>query len=267
MENQAGEKKVRRRLNKRKLAANIFMFLLTVGVCVALALFAGDFLEKSAKPVTAESPQVTKNTQKTQPGKGSSNKGGPSKNGKSVVVDAGHGGFDSGATGKSGVREDELNLIVAKYLKAELEDNGMEVVMTRTDGNLLADTKDGDFEKRKQIIQGSGSDIVVSVHMNSFPQDTSCAGPIVIYMPGSVQGEKLAKAIQQCLNDSLDPKSPYEARSDNLYILRCGMQPSVLIECGFLSNREEEKKLQQEDYQRKIAKAVCEGIIAYFNAS
>lgn len=183
--------------------------------------------------------------------------------GKSIVVDAGHGGFDPGASGVSGSEEDDINLAVSEFLKAELEGRGAKVTMTRSDENAIADTKDADMEKRRVIIHDSGSDIVVSVHMNSFKDDI-VSGPLVLFMTGSDKGKKLADYIQQRLNDELEPDSKGNARSDNLHVLRAGNQPSVLVECGFLSNPDEEKKLLTEDYQKKVAKAICDGVEDYF---
>jgi N-acetylmuramoyl-L-alanine amidase len=183
--------------------------------------------------------------------------------GRLIVVDAGHGGFDPGASGVSGVREDELNLQVAMKLKAELEARGAEVIMTREDENALAATKEEDMAKRRRIIEESGSDIVISVHMNSFPQDPGVSGPLVLFAPGSEQGKKLAGWIQDYLNEALEDDG--SARShDNLIILESGTQPCVIVECGYLSNEEEEEALRQEDYQQRVTEAICDGAAAFF---
>ena len=144
-----------------------------------------------------------------------------------------------------------------------LESNGAKVIMTRTNENAIAETKDADMAKRRQIITDSGSDIVVSIHMNAF-SDSSVSGPLVIFMQGSVKGEKLATSIQQSLLDELAPEQQNSARSGDLYILRSGWQPCVIVECGYLSNEKEEQLLVQDDYQRKLAEAICGGINYYF---
>ncbi len=182
---------------------------------------------------------------------------------KLIVLDAGHGGFDPGTLGVTGTEEDGINLLVANHLKDLLESYGAKVIMTRTDENAIADTKDADMAKRRQIITDSGSDIVVSIHMNAF-SDSSVSGPLVIFMQGSSKGEKLAKSIQQNLLDILKPKQQNSARSGDLYILRSGLQPCVIVECGYLSNEEEEQLLLQDDYQKKVAEAICRGINQYF---
>ena len=184
--------------------------------------------------------------------------------GKSIVIDAGHGGFDPGAIGVSGVYESDLNLAVATYLQQQLEAYGAQVIMTRADDDALAETKSLDMAERREIISESGSDIVISIHMNSHT-DSDTSGPLVLFMEGSVQGENLATAIQESLNEYLDPKNIGSARADDLYILRSGYQPCVLIECGYLSNIEEEEKLQDSQYQQLIANAICEGVAQYFS--
>ena len=185
--------------------------------------------------------------------------------GKSIVLDAGHGGFDPGAIGSLGSREDEINLKVAEYLQSELENYGAQVIMTRSDQNALAETKEEDMAERRRIITESGSDIVVSIHMNSF-SDSSVSGPLVIFMQGSTLGEKLAKSIQQSMIEVLSPSMENSARSGDLYILRSGWQPCVIVECGYISNTEEEKKLLESKYQQSVASAVCDGIKNYFSS-
>jgi N-acetylmuramoyl-L-alanine amidase len=182
-----------------------------------------------------------------------------------IVIDAGHGGFDPGTIGVTGTEEDGLNLLVANHLKGALEAYGAKVIMTRSNEKALAETKDEDMAKRRQIITDSGSDIVVSIHMNSF-SDSSVSGPLVIFMQGSVKGEKLAKNIQQKLLEALKPEQENSARSGDLYILRSGLQPCVIVECGYLSNEKEEKLLLQDDYQEKLADAICSGVNQYFSS-
>ena len=113
-----------------------------------------------------------------------------------VVIDAGHGGLDGGAVGRlTRVREDGLNLIVANKLKSLFEKNGITVVMTRKDEKALAASKDADMAKRREIIESSDADIVISIHMNKF-QDSSVSGPMAFYHEDSEEGKKLAELIQ-----------------------------------------------------------------------
>jgi len=184
---------------------------------------------------------------------------------KVVVVDAGHGGFDIGATGTSGEHESDLNLKVAEYLKADFEQDGAQVIMTRADENAIAASKDDDMAKRRQIIQQSGSDIVVSVHMNA-DTNPSVSGPIVLYSPNAIQGEKLAKLIQNSLLKTLVPPAKNSARAENLYILQSGAQPSVLVECGFITNTQEDALLLQDEYQKNVAEAIEQGCLEFLQA-
>lgn len=239
------------RINKRKFARTVILF-----ICIIVAgLAICHYFSERTLPVSAESQNASAK---------SGGQGGNPLAGKLIVLDAGHGGFDIGATGVSGVFEDDLNLKVARYLKANLEENGAQVIMTREDENAIAETKGEDMAKRRQIIQQSGSDIVVSIHMNS-ETDSSFSGPIVLFMPSSVGGENLAKSIQQCLLTELHPKSENNARAEDLFITASGTQPCVIVECGFISNPDEEALLVRKDYQKKIARAITDGCRNYFS--
>ena len=182
-----------------------------------------------------------------------------------VVIDAGHGGFDGGAVGKTtGVREDGLNLAVAKKLQELLEKNGYAVVMTRGDGEAVGDTKHEDMARRREIIEAANADIVVSVHMNKFPS-ASVSGPQVFFHKDSAEGEKLATLIQDALNAALEPPKPRVQHPETYYILKSGDCPAVIVECGFLSNAREEALLQDDGYQQKCAKAIYRGVDAYLS--
>ena len=251
-------RKRRYRVNKRKLITTLAVIFGIVAVAViscCLVFPIEDGVAMETQPGTTPAHNVVSVSAPADD---------DTLDGIKIVVDAGHGGFDSGAIGTSGVYESDLNLKVAEYLKDTLESRGARVIMTRTDEDALADTKDADMARRSEIVRESGADIVASVHMNAHT-DPETSGPLVIYMEGSVQGQKLAEAIQECLNGALDPEIGGDARADNLYILRCGLQPSVLIECGYLSNAAEEAKLKQDDYQKRVAQAACAGIAAYFS--
>ncbi len=182
---------------------------------------------------------------------------------KTVVIDAGHGGFDSGAIGKkTKVREDGINLKIAKYLEEELTKNNIDVIMTRNNEKALGTTKDDDMYRRRQIINKSGADAVISIHLN-INSDRRISGPIVYYMENSERGKKLAECIQEALNDTLTPPKPRKAIEDRFFILRSGKMPCVIVECGFLSNANEEARLTTEKYQKKIAKAIYFGVIDF----
>ncbi|MFA5675218.1 MAG: N-acetylmuramoyl-L-alanine amidase [Christensenellales bacterium] len=180
-----------------------------------------------------------------------------------VVIDAGHGGFDGGAVGRvTGVKEDGLNLSVSKLLKIQFRKAGYGVVMTRGDGGALAETKNADMARRRDIISESKADMVISVHMNKFG-DPAVHGPQVFYFSESDEGETLAKLIQRELNSALNPPRPRVHKGESYFILKSGECPCVIVECGFLSNEREERLLQTESYQLQCAKAIFAGSNAY----
>lgn len=183
-----------------------------------------------------------------------------------IVIDAGHGGFDAGASGRvTKVREDGLNLSVAKKLERLFEINGFMVVMTREDDKAIASTKKGDMARREQIIEDADPDIVISIHMNKFG-DASVAGPMAFYYEKSEEGKMLAQFIQQYLNEYLQPPKPRTYKPEDYFMLRKGDCPCVLVECGFLSNEREEGLLQTDEYQEKCAKAIYKGAAEFFDA-
>lgn len=252
------EVKHKYRLNKRKFAVTISLLCFAVAAIMIAVHYVRAAGEKEA--VAALNPPLQ--TQQGKPTVGEP-RGGIA--GKHIVVDAGHGGFDPGAEGASGTREDGINLKVAFLLKEELESLGARVTMTRTDENAIAETKDLDMAKRREVIIQSASDIVVSVHMNSFP-DSEVSGPLVMFMSGSENGKRLADCIISCMNENLRHDTDGKTRSENdKYILKSGYQPCVIVECGYISNPREEEKLLSEDYQSEVAKAISEGVAAYFN--
>jgi len=174
-----------------------------------------------------------------------------------VVVDAGHGGFDPGAIGSNGTREADINLQVAKKLKAELEKRGAQVVMTREGDDGLGNTQQESLKERRRIIQQSDACLVISIHMNSF-DDKNVSGPLVLFAPGSEQGKEFAETVQQRLNDALE--SGGRARSEDLVVVQSTDKPSILVECGYITNPKEEKNLKKPEYQDKIVKAICDGV-------
>lgn len=176
-----------------------------------------------------------------------------------VVIDAGHGGFDPGAIGTgTKVYESKINLAIAKKL-ADLF-KGTNVILTREDEEALGPYKYADMQERQRIISESPVDIVVSIHQNKH-NDRSVKGAQVFYYPGSAEGEKLAKCIQSKMNEVTGKKRSVNAQ--NFFVLRAGSAPAVLVECGFLSNWDEENKLKDDGYQQKIAESIAAGIDEY----
>jgi len=186
-----------------------------------------------------------------------------------IIVDAGHGGIDGGAIGKNGTIEKNINLEIAKKLKAYIENHGDTCIMVREvdEGLYSYETKKGkkaeDLKNRKQIIKENKADLFISIHLNYFP-DSKYYGAQTFYPSNDLESEKLAKAIQNQLIKILDRNNNRVAKPNNTYyILKDNQIPSVLVECGFLSNPEEEYLLNQEDYQNKIAWAIYCGILDY----
>jgi len=183
-----------------------------------------------------------------------------------IVIDAGHGGRDGGSVGVNGSIEKELNLKYAKALQKLLSDAGVKVVMTRTnDEGLYSDDannkKLSDMRKRREIINNVQPDLVVSVHMNSFPLD-SCKGAKTFYQAGSDSSFNAAKNIQNSLHYYIDNASSTVSAGD-YYILNCTKYTSILIECGFVSSPEEEKLLQTDKYCKEFMYSVYRGIMLY----
>ena len=184
---------------------------------------------------------------------------------KVIVLDAGHGASDGGAVGQSGVLEKELNLSIALRLQKLLEKTGATVIVTRADDKPIAENKRSDMRLRKNIKENSGADIFVSIHMNKFPQ-SKYSGAQVFYSADE-ESKALGEAIQKSLTDILNPSNNRVAKSagESIYLLKKSDVPSVIVECGFLSNPEEEHLLTQEEYQEKVAWSVYAGITSYFD--
>lgn len=184
-----------------------------------------------------------------------------------IVIDAGHGGKDGGAVGKnSGVTESYLNLQYALTLKEICEEFGYKVVLTRDDMNGLysafaSNKKRSEMENRRKIIEQTNPDVVISIHMNSFSTSEG-RGAQVFYAQGSESGEVLAQSVQDVFAKNID-YAKQKAKVGDYYILNCVDNPSILVECGFLSNPEEELLLQEEEYMQRFCYNLFCGVLAY----
>lgn len=191
---------------------------------------------------------------------------------KTIVIDAGHGGMDVGAIGKNlGLKESVVNLKIAKSLKNILLGNGYNVVMTReTEDGLYGDTSKGhkrrDMRKRKEIINSSFADLVISIHLNTCPYSYR-KGAIAFYKINDEKSKELATFIQKNLNNNLYNMEKEQIVKGDFFILNCNKKPAVLIECGFLSNSTEEQNLANEKYLDKIATSIFMGINDFFSNS
>lgn len=191
---------------------------------------------------------------------------------KVIVLDAGHGNPDGGAVSTNGISEAEINLKIALKLQNLLEQSGATVILTRSDENGIYDAdktklknqKVSDIKNRVKIGNSSSADIFVSIHLNKIPQ-SQYSGWQTFFKSGSEQGEKLATSIQENLNKTIEKENNrVPMKLDNVYIVKNVEIPLTIVECGFLSNEEEERKLQEDDYQDKLAWGIYNGIINYF---
>lgn len=180
-----------------------------------------------------------------------------------VVIDPGHGGEDPGKVGVNDALEKEINLQISQKLKALLEAEGIEIVMTREDDNV-PDGKREDLQQRVDLINETKPSIVVCIHQNSYG-DADVKGAQVFYYKSSADAEKAAQILQEELK-TVDPDNTRAIKAnDTYYILKKTEVPAVIVECGFLSNYEEAEKLVLEEYQDQIASAICAGIIKWLD--
>ena len=193
-----------------------------------------------------------------------------------IVIDAGHGGEDGGAIGVDGTLEKDVNLHIAMQLNDILQSMGYKTVMTRTEDILLYDKnsdyhgqkKVQDLATRKRITEQYDNVVFVSIHMNAFPNE-KYHGMQVYYSTNNTQSQLLANAIQSLTTNALqsDNTRKIKPTNGNIYLLDRLQCPAVLVECGFLSNREECARLADEIYQKKMAFALAFGITQYFSDS
>lgn len=187
----------------------------------------------------------------------------------SVVIDAGHGGIDGGSVGvNTGITENQLNLVYANKLEKLLRAVGINVYQTRTSLDGLYETADDNFkksdmEKRKEIIENINPNLVVSIHMNKFSLSSE-NGAQVFYNEENENGKKLADNIRDELIKRIDNARELTLSGD-YYMVKCTNIPTVIVECGFLSNPEEELSLQNEDYQDTMCYSIFCGIFRYLN--
>lgn len=191
--------------------------------------------------------------------------------GYTIVLDAGHGGRDDGCSGRlTDVKESHLNLEIVKKLQKQLQAFGFNAVLTRKGKEGLYSEnvdnyKKDDMQKRADAILASNADLVVSIHQNSFPSQHQ-KGAQAFYLQDNQESELFAKSIQKQFLKLL-PNARKEANFGDYYMLKIVKVPTVIVECGYLTNPEEEQLLQNSIYQDRIAYAIVCGIIEYFDAS
>ena len=191
-----------------------------------------------------------------------------SAKGLSVVIDAGHGGIDPGVVGVDGQKESELNLQVAMYLKDCFESAGVTVIMTRTteaglygENTKESEKKREDMRNRGEIIKQSNADVMISIHMNAI-SDKRCRGAQVFHQKNT--DATLAEHIQKSIIKYVDSENKRVSLTGDYFVLKAGTMPSVIVECGFLSNTAEAEKLADPTYQQQMAWGIYNGVMQYW---
>ena len=222
--------------------------------CIFISLFA----------FSIQMSQTQNNTQHTNSSNNLVETTSTPVSGKTIVIDAGHGVPDEGAQSSTGTTEAETNLKISLKVQNLLEQSGCTVILTRSDENTLKQKKISDIRNRVKIGNESSADIFVSIHLNKIPQQ-QYYGWQCFYKEGNEQSNKLAKSIQENLNKSMQKENNRVAmKIDNIYIIKHVEIPTSIVECGFLSNPEEEKQLLDDNYQNRLAWGIYSGIINYF---
>lgn len=193
---------------------------------------------------------------------------------KVIILDAGHGIPDEGAQSDEGITEARINLSIAKKVQKLLEEAGNKVILTRKDENAIYDEgcttiremKVSDIKNRVKIGNESSADIFVSIHLNKIPQKQYW-GWQTFFKEKNEESKKLATCIQEGISDTIVGKKNKRVplKIKNIYIVDHVNIPITIVECGFLSNEEEEKLLQTEEYQNKLAEGIYLGILKYFS--
>ena len=190
----------------------------------------------------------------------------------SIIVDAGHGLPDGGAVGANGTVEQEINLAIAEKLEEVLAAKGVNVIMTRTDENglwtskskTIRDMKVEDMKKRLSVMKSSDADLFITVHMNSY-QSTKASGLRIFYSKNHPEIKPLAENIQMGMSRLTGAKTTdVKAAERTLFLMKNPPLPAILVECGFLSNKDEEKKLNDDDYRSRIAWSIADEIEKYY---
>lgn len=187
-----------------------------------------------------------------------------------VILDAGHGGEDGGASSSDRVFEKDLNLTIVMNIGTYLEQCGVKVIYTRTEDILLYDRNENyqgrkkilDLAARLKIARECDNAVFVSIHMNAFPQK-QYHGLQVYYSPHHPLSQSLAQVIQENVRADLDPHNQRKIKKadSSIYLLDRLDKPAVLVECGFLSNEEEAEKLADEEYQKQLSLILAKSII------
>lgn len=191
---------------------------------------------------------------------------------QTVIIDAGHGGDDGGAIGIDGTVEKDINLDIALKLEKLLKFYGFDVIMTRTEDIMTCDDgldslrkrKVSDIHNRFDVLEKNPDAVFISIHQNKF-EDNSQHGTQVFYSGNNDESKLLAESIQNSIVSVLQPDNSRVVKKSGsgIYLLYHAKLPAVLVECGFISNPAEVKKLNDEKYRMKIAFLIADGLIKY----
>lgn len=193
---------------------------------------------------------------------------------RKIIIDAGHGGFDGGASTSDGTNEKDLNLQIALKVRDFAEVVGYETVMTRKTDRALCDgvsatrkNKVADMKNRLSVIKNNGDAIFVSIHINKF-EASSVKGAQVFFSPNNENSMLLSENIQASIASHLQPdnKRVIKKSGNEIFLLKNAQIPAVLVECGFLSNPQELSELKNNIYQSKLAFSIVLGINSYYNS-
>lgn len=188
-----------------------------------------------------------------------------------IIIDPGHGGEDGGASTSNNVLEKDINLSISNKLKSFFTSNGFSVIMTRDtdtalyDPNVSNQKKRSDLSNRVNIFNSSNNNIVISIHQNKFEQP-QYSGTQIFYSTHNDKSEALAECVKNSVKNLLQPNNERQCKKagSEIYILDNTTVPAVLVECGFLSNEDEAKRIQNDKYQNDIAYCIYLGFLEYY---
>ncbi|MGL5347695.1 MAG: N-acetylmuramoyl-L-alanine amidase family protein [Peptostreptococcaceae bacterium] len=261
--NQKGRRRKKKRIRIVRLLIVIFLAALFVFGTYKSAVWVGQTLKNIEKKADKKNEEPVENIeqQKHFDLKEEVNKDLGKK--YTVLIDPGHGGNDKGTQSKDGeILEKDVSLILSKRIANKLsQQEDVQVIMSRTDDKYMS------LGDRAAFANSENVDILVSIHLNAESGGTSANGVETYYKRGVQDGsDKLAESIQKSINSYVDVRDR-GTREDMFQVLRDSTMPSVLIECGFLTNQEESKKLLSQEYQESLTEGIAQGILSYLDSS
>ena len=185
------------------------------------------------------------------------------KNHPVIVIDPGHGGEDPGKVGVNDILEKDINLQISMKVRDLLEEVGIKVVMTREDDKVPKRKKE-DLGNRVELINKTKPTLALCIHQNSYTTP-DIFGAQVFYHTKTEEAVDVATLVQESMR-AIDPNNKREVKeNDTYYMLKLSEVPTIIVECGFLTNPTEAQKLTTEEYQNDIAFAICEGIVKWLD--